>query len=80
MPYEEFGSICATLGLKTVPVDSTGDAFELETIADVLEAAKGLYDSGNVREGLVFRSMDQRVSFKAINNEYLLGMKSKKKK
>jgi len=80
LPYEELVSTCATLGLKTVPIESVGDAFGLESIQDVLEAAKGEYESGNVREGLVFRSMDQSISFKAINNEYLLGKKSKKKK
>lgn len=71
LPYEEFLSACAQLGLKSVPVEAIGDSFDKDSIVEVLDAARGYYDSGMVREGLVFRSMDQRISFKAINNDYL---------
>eukprot|EP00526_Cylindrotheca_closterium_P010419 CAMPEP_0113638920 /NCGR_PEP_ID=MMETSP0017_2-20120614/20405_1 /TAXON_ID=2856 /ORGANISM="Cylindrotheca closterium" /LENGTH=380 /DNA_ID=CAMNT_0000550083 /DNA_START=79 /DNA_END=1221 /DNA_ORIENTATION=+ /assembly_acc=CAM_ASM_000147 len=85
LPFPELVETCAKLGLNMVPLERVGDSFgssgETETtasttIGSLLEAAKGVYkSSGKVREGLVYRSMDQSVSFKVINNDYLLGKK-----
>ena len=55
-------------------------SYEPYTIEDFLELAKGLYPSGYPREGIVIRPMVEqysqalrgRMSFKAINNEFLL--------
>jgi len=77
LPFPELVETCTKLGLNMVPLERVGDSFsETESIGNLLEAAKGVYESsGKVREGLVFRSMDQSVSFKVINNDYLLGKK-----
>lgn len=73
LPYNEMMAMCKYLELKTAPIEETGDSFEYESIKDVLGAAEGKYPkSKRQREGLVFRSKDQRISFKAINNRYLL--------
>ncbi|CAJ1955637.1 unnamed protein product [Cylindrotheca closterium] len=85
LPFAELVSTCVKLGLTMVPVECVGDnsnvTEHVSSIGNLLEASKGIYESsGNVREGLVLRSMDQKISFKVINNDYLLGKKSKKKK
>jgi RNA ligase (TIGR02306 family) len=57
--------------LQLVPIDSRG-IFNF-TVPQLLQMAKGKYPgTNNHREGLVFRTLDQRVSFKAINNDYVL--------
>lgn len=38
-------------------------------------AEDGFYPNGNPQEGIVVRSLDQTVSFKVINNEFLLKYK-----
>lgn len=45
---------------------------ELTTMEDFLEFVKGKTDRGHEREGMVWKSRDGRVSFKVINNDYLL--------
>jgi hypothetical protein len=55
------------------PVEEVGDSFGDYTISDLLEKSKGKYPNSKYqREGLVYRSQDQKVSFKVINNEFLL--------
>jgi RNA ligase (TIGR02306 family) len=71
LPFDAFEASCKTLNLESVPIEEVADRFEYETIDDVLERAKGSYASGRKREGLVFRSWNQAISFKAINNDYL---------
>ena len=58
-----------------VPIEEGGDLFDYNTIDEILERAKGKYKSGRKREGIVVRSHDQSISFKAINNDYLLKRK-----
>jgi len=72
--HDEYRALCKDLELPVVPEIARGDAFDLNQ-AQLLELAKGKYaDTKNHREGLVIRNLDQgrRVSFKVINNDYLL--------
>jgi len=66
------------LGLKFVPIVDKGSSFGY-TKDDLLEMAKGKYKShfdsakdSQDREGLVIRSICGEISFKAINNDFLL--------
>lgn len=64
------------LGLPRVDGLMTGSHFNF-TLQDLLEIAKGFYPTTtNHREGIVVRSTNQssanRISFKVINNDYLL--------
>jgi len=72
LPLDKFQATCKDLKLKTVPIETIGERFECRSIDEVLEMAKGKYASGKLREGLVFRSWNQAISFKAINNDYLV--------
>jgi len=57
--------------LKIVPGEELGKEFNY-TLDELLEKAKGNYPSGKRKEGIVVRSWDQSISFKVINNDYLL--------
>jgi RNA ligase (TIGR02306 family) len=64
-----------TLKLETVPILG---GFQLpETIEEVLKIAeaKSVLNPNFNREGIVIRSMDRKISFKAISNLFLLGEK-----
>lgn len=79
LPYQEFITICKELNIATVPIVETGEAFHY-TEEELLEKADGLYPSGKRREGIVIRPQEEmysktlnaRLSFKVINNKYLL--------
>ena len=78
MGYPENKQLVEGLGMKFVPVVEEGDAFNYIQ-EELLEKAKGKYkeffenaDSNQAREGIVIRSKDNTISFKAINNDYLL--------
>lgn len=63
-------------GLETVPVLDRN--FKLpETVEDVLNYADGKSELNNTfdREGVVIRSLDRKISFKAISNKFLLNEK-----
>lgn len=73
LPLDKFEEACNLLGLTPVPITVIGDNFEYSKIDDVLELARGTYPgTKKPREGLVFRTQNQAISFKAINNDYLL--------
>jgi RNA ligase (TIGR02306 family) len=73
LSYDEMKQVCQNLNLETVPLEEIGESFSYPTIKSLLEAAKGFYrGTKNPREGLVIRSIDASISFKAINNDYLL--------
>lgn len=75
LPLNEMRDICDLLEVPMVPIVDQGDNFNY-TLAELLEMAKGVYPgTNNVREGLVIRSQDQTISFKIINNDYLLKYK-----
>lgn len=66
--------VCDDLGLNHVKVikDDWKVFQELKNFDEFLEVAKGKTDNGRLREGLVWKSNDGEVSFKVINNDYLL--------
>lgn len=69
--YEKFIHLCRIYNLEHVPIEEEG-IFNYVNIEAILQKAKGKYNkTKNHREGLVFRTLDQKLSFKVINNEYL---------
>lgn len=71
-------SVTEQLGLKFVPILEKGEKFNY-TKDDLLEKAKGKYSEhfssakpSQEREGVVIRSLCGEISFKAINNDFLL--------
>lgn len=65
--------------IPKVPVIEEGDSFNYETVEELLKLAKGKYknyfpqaDAKQDREGIVIRTKDQNISFKVINNDFLL--------
>jgi RNA ligase (TIGR02306 family) len=78
LPLDEALAVAAAVGLPFVPVLERGDAFAY-SLADLLEKAKGRYrdhfpgaKEAQEREGIVVRSLCGSISFKAINNDFLL--------
>jgi len=69
----EAEAFCKSLGLRTVPIEEAGENFSYD-LNQLLEKAKGVYHgTQNLREGIVVRSVDKpRVSFKVLNNDFLL--------
>ena len=58
-------------GLKTVPIIDVM-SLENKSVEDILKISNGqsqLYDT--LREGIVFRSVDGKKSFKAVSPEFL---------
>ena len=74
---EERYSVCKQLGIFHVKViRKCWKVFdELLSMGDFLQFVKGKTDRGHEREGMVWKSMDCVISFKVINNEYLLKQK-----
>ncbi|MFP2913377.1 RNA ligase (ATP) [Pyxidicoccus sp. 3LFB2] len=86
LPHAEFITFCAEHGLRTVPVEHvvTGEAARTfdHSLEHYLELARGLYPgTKNRKEGIVVRSLVERLSptlaggrlsFKVINNDFLL--------
>ncbi len=65
--------IVDTFGFQTVPIIE--EPFTLpETVGDLLQIAEGksVLNGQTEREGLVIRSLDNTISFKAISNKFLL--------
>lgn len=65
--------IVAEYGLKFVPIIDEAVNLKGMSVADVLKYATGksqLYDT--LREGIVFRSLDGKQSFKAVSPEFLI--------
>ncbi|MFA5313439.1 MAG: RNA ligase (ATP) [Methanomassiliicoccales archaeon] len=80
LDYEDFMSFCGKYELQTVPVINDNLIFNgNETVDNILDMADGLYPSGHLREGVVFRSVIERqsavlkgrLSFKAVSNKFL---------
>ena len=72
--YGEFHEIMNQLQLQTVPITAV-PGFKLpETVAGMVEfaEAKSIMNSSAEREGVVIRSRDNKISFKAISNKFLL--------
>jgi hypothetical protein len=63
------------MGLEYVPVLNKEFSFILpDTVEDMLKYAEGksVLNQDTEREGVVVRSMDGTISFKAISNKFLL--------
>jgi len=73
---EEMNEVCEELGLRQVPIvyDNISLPNSLEELLAMAEG-KSLLNPKVNREGLVFRTEDQSLSFKAISNNFLLKQK-----
>lgn len=78
LSFAEMVNWCNTYDVPMVPILSVGQ-FKFRTVEDTLEAAKGKYLNGHPQEGIVIRPVVPEnhhklgmLSFKAINNEFLL--------
>ncbi|MDR0817165.1 MAG: 2'-5' RNA ligase [Clostridiales Family XIII bacterium] len=71
--YEDMVAGCDVLGVPTVPLEESGDAFSY-TLEELLEKARGKYPSGLDKEGIVVRHSQSphKVSFKVLNNDALV--------
>ena len=78
IPFPELVVMLADMGLQSVPVLNQEFGFMLpETVEDMLKYAesKSYLNDKTEREGVVIRSMDGTISFKAISNKFLLNEK-----
>lgn len=71
-----FSKTMKSIGLETVPILETNFSLP-ETVSEMLELAEGksVLNTNAEREGLVIRSTDIKISFKAISNKFLLNEK-----
>jgi RNA ligase (TIGR02306 family) len=79
LSYDEMILTLSQMDLKMVPVMEQGQSFEYKTQEALLDRAKGKYaehfptaKKHQDREGIVVRSLCNKISFKAINNDFLL--------
>lgn len=79
LPLDDALGVVDTLGLKFVPILERADSFSY-SMEYLLERARGKYRDhfpdawqDQDREGIVIRSACSSISFKAINNDFLLG-------
>ena len=76
MNFEFFKNMMKSFGLETVPI--LDEDFKLpDTIEELLLYADGMsvLNPQTRREGIVIRSHDRKISFKAISNKFLLKQK-----
>lgn len=79
LPWKDVKRLTKQIGLDIVPIVEEGESFNY-TEAELLELADGVYPTGRRREGIVVRPQEEihsdvlagRLSFKVINNKYLL--------
>lgn len=76
LTFHEFKTLMEKLGLEIVPVLGVGVSLP-ETIEEILKWAEGksVLNPKTEREGIVIKSLDFQISFKAISNKFLLGEK-----
>lgn len=77
--YDEFIGFCNQHNLQHVKIDLVSEEGFNYSVDELLEMAKGKYDSGKNREGIVIRPLKaeltpqfELLSFKVINNDFLL--------
>lgn len=72
-PSERHVLVSAT-GISHVPLVDLGVMLHDASVADILTTAEGksVLNPGTEREGLVFKRMDAKASFKAISNRFLI--------
>lgn len=79
-PLHKMQELCETLRLKMVPIEEEATDFSYDSVEQLLERAKGKYDSGMNKEGIVIRpvepvystTIEGPLSMKVLNNDYLL--------
>lgn len=75
--FQELLDICEFLDIPMVPVESIGNNFSYDLV-ELLTLANGWYNPTHRKEGIVVRPLveelvnNARLSFKVINNEFLL--------
>jgi hypothetical protein len=75
--FSEIVEVAQQLGLKVADIEEEGEIFEY-SLEELLKRARGKYASGKHKEGIVIRSKNRpqgishRISFKVINNDFLL--------
>lgn len=79
LSFDSMSIVDTYFALPRVPLLEQGDVFPYSTVDELLELSRGKYKehfesapAKQDREGIVIRSKDQSVSFKAINNDFLL--------
>ena len=75
LPWSEVQQLCYDYGVQSVPV--VGDPLyitDFDSVKEVLDMAEGSSIINPVREGIVFKGVQQQrvVTFKAISNKFLL--------
>lgn len=76
--FIQFMELLRRMDLESVPVLRQNGEFQLpETVGDMLNFAEGksVLNPDTEREGLVIRSIDGTISFKAISNKFLINEK-----
>lgn len=77
---DETMRVCERTGLAMVPVEERGDDLPYRSVNELLERARGTYENGRIKEGIVVRPqvplysprIGGSLSMKVINNDYLL--------
>lgn len=77
---EDMLKFCEASGISHVPIEETGEQLPYTTVAEFIERARGKYESGHHKEGIVIRPQspiyssiaEGPLSMKVINNDYLL--------
>ena len=77
---DEIAAFCIRYSLPMVPIEEVKNKFKYNSVDELIERAKGLYESGNQKEGIVIRpstpiwsnTINDWLSVKVLNNDYLL--------
>jgi RNA ligase (TIGR02306 family) len=73
LSYYDLIDFCIKHSLKTVPLEFGPQSVMNNSLNDWLERAKGKYIGTDVnREGIVVRTTDRKISFKVLNNDFLI--------
>ena len=79
-PLDEMIAFCDGKGFTHVPVEEREEHFGYDSVEALLARARGRYESGTIKEGIVVRPIEPvyskilqaPLSMKVINNDYLL--------
>lgn len=79
VPLDEMLALCDELEIEHVPIEETGNSFDY-SFDDLLIRGEGKYPSGQQKEGIVVRpqtpfwdkDLEKSLSFKVLNNKFLL--------
>ena len=79
LTLQETIEFCERCGLTMVPLEETGDDLPYTSVEALLERARGNYENGHTKEGIVVRPqvpvyspiVGDSLSMKVVNNDYL---------